>query len=78
MNRAKEKILYVTAPVNALVEGLYREDTSISEILSKGDFGLGTFDDLDGEMVILDGVVYQLRSNGKAYEVKPNQKSPRD
>ena len=76
MNRAKEKILYVTAPVNALVEGLYREDTSISEILSKGDFGLGTFDDLDGEMVILDGVVYQLRSNGKAYEVKPNQKSP--
>ena len=39
----------MTAPVNALVEGLYLDDTSISEILSKGDFGLGTFDDLDGE-----------------------------
>ena len=42
-NKSTEKVLYITAPVNALVEGLYRENTSISEIIKKGNFGLGTF-----------------------------------
>ncbi|WP_019593516.1 acetolactate decarboxylase [Thioalkalivibrio sp. ALM2T] len=68
--------LYVSAPVNALVEGLYREDTTIADILSKGDFGLGTFNDLDGEMVVLDGEVYQLRSDGRAYAVTPDTRTP--
>jgi acetolactate decarboxylase len=76
MNPSNEKILFITAPVNALVEGLYREETSISEILARGDFGLGTFNDLDGEMVVMDGKVYQLRSDGQAYEVPASTKSP--
>jgi acetolactate decarboxylase len=76
MNPSNEKILFITAPVNALVEGLYREETSISEILARGDFGLGTFNDLDGEMVVMDGKVYQLRSDGQAYQVPANTKSP--
>ncbi|MGM0553943.1 MAG: acetolactate decarboxylase [Pseudomonadota bacterium] len=68
--------LYVSAPVNALVEGLYREDTTIRDILQRGDFGLGTFNDLDGEMVVLDGCVYQLRSDGQAYAVAPDARTP--
>jgi acetolactate decarboxylase len=76
MNPSNEKILFITAPVNALVEGLYREDTCISEILARGDFGLGTFNDLDGEMVVMDGKVYQLRSDGQAYAVSAETKSP--
>jgi acetolactate decarboxylase len=76
MNPSNEKILFITAPVNALVEGLYQEDTSMAQILERGDFGLGTFNDLDGEMVVLDGKVYQLRADGQAYEVPPQTKSP--
>ncbi|WP_026278782.1 MULTISPECIES: acetolactate decarboxylase [unclassified Thioalkalivibrio] len=68
--------LYVSAPVNALVEGLYREDTTIADILDRGDFGLGTFNDLDGEMVVLDGEVFQLRSDGRAYAVTPETRTP--
>ena len=45
--------LYVSSPVNALVQGILREDNALSHILEKGDFGLGTFNDLDGEMVLL-------------------------
>ena len=56
--------LYVSSPVNALVQGILREDKTLSHILERGDFGLGTFNDLDGEMVVLDGVFYQLRSDG--------------
>lgn len=68
--------LYVSAPVNALVEGLYREDTTIADILAHGDFGLGTFNDLDGEMVVIDGEVHQLRSDGLAYAVTPDTRTP--
>jgi len=37
---------------------------------------LGTFNYLDGEMVVLDGKVYQIRSDGRVYEVGGDEKSP--
>jgi len=58
--------LYVSSPVNALVQGILREDKTLKQVLSHGNFGLGTFNDLDGEMVLVDGVFYQLRSDGSA------------
>lgn len=71
-----KRALYVSAPVNALIEGIYQENTTISDILKQGDFGLGTFNDLDGEMVVLDGQVYQLRADGKVYQVSADTKTP--
>lgn len=68
--------LYVSAPVNALVEGIYREDTTVADVLRHGDLGLGTFNDLDGEMVVMDGEVHQLRSDGEAYAVSPDTRTP--
>ena len=68
--------VYLSSPINALVEGLYVENTTIGDIRQRGDFGLGTFDYLDGEMVILDGRVYQIRSDGKVYSVADDQHSP--
>ena len=47
----KTNSLYVSSPVNALVKGILREDKTLKEVLEHGDFGLGTFNDLDGEMV---------------------------
>jgi len=57
--------LYLCAPVNALVEGIYEEKVPLGEIKRHGDFGLGTFDNLDGEMILLDGTVYQVNSAGR-------------
>jgi acetolactate decarboxylase len=68
--------LYVSSPVNALVQGILREDKSLNSILSHGNFGLGTFNDLDGEMVLLDGVFYQLRSDGSASIASLEMQSP--
>lgn len=70
------KSLYVSAPVNALVEGIYQENTTIADILKQGDFGLGTFNQLDGEMVVVDGKVYQLKSDGVAYAVDDDVCTP--
>jgi acetolactate decarboxylase len=36
--------------------------------LEHGDFGLGTFANLDGEMVVLDGRVYQVQGTGRVSE----------
>ena len=57
--------IYLCAPVNALVEGVYEERIPYAEIKKHGDFGLGTFDSLDGEMVMLDGDIYQITADGR-------------
>ena len=60
----KENSLYISSPVNALVKGILREDKTLKDILKHSNFGLGTFNDLDGEMVLLDSIFYQLHSDG--------------
>jgi len=59
--------IYLCAPVNALVEGVYEERLPYSEIKKHGDFGLGTFDSLDGEMIMLDGQIYQITADGHVH-----------
>ena len=68
--------LYLSAPVNAIVEGIYEEHVPFSEIKRHGDFGLGTFDLLDGEMVMLDGRVWQMRADGSVSEVGDEAQTP--
>ena len=73
---ASSRPLYLCAPVNALVEGIYEENIPLTEIKRRGDFGLGTFDDLDGEMVMLDGDVYQITADGEAHPVPDAMHTP--
>jgi acetolactate decarboxylase len=47
--------MYQISTSNALVEGVYSGPISSQCLLQHGDFGLGTFENLDGEMVIADG-----------------------
>jgi acetolactate decarboxylase len=56
--------LYQISTSNALVEGVYAGAISSRSLLQHGDFGLGTFENLDGEMVIADGAIYQVHSDG--------------
>jgi len=56
-----------TSTIDALLAGAYDGQTPCSELLNYGNFGIGTFDKLDGEMAILDGKVYQIKSDGKVY-----------
>jgi acetolactate decarboxylase len=68
--------LFQTSTIDTLLDGNYDGDVSFAELGTNGDFGLGTFDALDGEMVALDGNFYQIRADGKAYPVDGQQKSP--
>jgi acetolactate decarboxylase len=68
--------LYQTSLMSALIAGVYEGETTYGQIRKYGDFGLGTFNDLDGEMVGFDGTFYQLRSDGSARPVTGDQKTP--
>ncbi|OBA70167.1 alpha-acetolactate decarboxylase [Mycobacterium sp. 1554424.7] len=62
--------------MSALLDGVYDGDATVADILRHGDFGLGTFNHLDGEMVILEGVCYRLRSDGTATRAQPTDRTP--
>jgi acetolactate decarboxylase len=68
--------VYQFSTISALLEGVYDGDVTIADILRHGDFGLGTFNHLDGEMVILDGVCYRVRADGTAARAAPTDRTP--
>lgn len=74
--RKQRPPVFISSPLAALVEGIYRADTTIALIRQKGNFGIGTFNDLDGEMVILDGNVYCLRPQGDAEVIGDEVRTP--
>ena len=68
--------LYLCSPANALVEGIYEEKIPFREIKKHGDFGIGTFDHLDGEMIMLDGMIYQITGDGHVTVVDDSAMTP--
>jgi acetolactate decarboxylase len=62
--------LFSVSTSAAIVEGLYQGALRISRLLEHGDFGIGTFINLDGEMVVLEGVAYQI-SVGNGVRIAP-------
>lgn len=74
--RYPECVIYQTSLMSALISGVYEGDVTIKELLQHGDFGLGTFNHLDGELVAFDSKIYQLRADGSARNAMPEQKTP--
>ena len=68
--------VYLCAPVNALVEGIYEEKIPFTQVKQHGDFGLGTFDNLDGEMVMLDGQIYRITAEGRVHQMDEHALTP--
>lgn len=57
--------LFQAGVIDALLAGGYGGFLTLSDLAKAGNFGLGTFDRLDGEMVVLDGVIYQVPADGR-------------
>jgi acetolactate decarboxylase len=68
--------LFQISTSGALVQGVYERAVSSRFLLNYGDFGLGTFENLDGEMVVLDGAIYQVRSDGKVLKIVDDVGTP--
>ena len=68
--------LFQTSTIGALMQGVYDGTTTFEVLKAYGDFGLGTVEALDGEMVELDGQFYQVKSDGVAYRLSDSMTTP--
>jgi acetolactate decarboxylase len=68
--------LFQVSTSGALVAGVYSGALNVEDLLEHGDFGLGTFANLDGEMVVLDGRIYQVHGTGRVSEAPRTAGAP--
>lgn len=71
-----DSVIYQTSLMSALLSGVYEGNTTIADLLTHGDFGLGTFNELDGELIAFSSEVYQLRADGSARKARMEQRTP--
>ncbi len=71
-----KEVFYQTSTINALFDEVYDGSTTVQELKQHGDLGLGTFNNLDGEMIGLDGEFYQIKADGVAYPVDDSMETP--
>jgi acetolactate decarboxylase len=62
--RSRSKRLYQISTSAALVQGVLAGEISSALMMEAGDLGLGTFEDFDGEMMIIDGEIFRMGASG--------------
>jgi acetolactate decarboxylase len=73
---SENNTLFQTSTISALMQGVYDGTMTFKDLGTHGDFGIGTVQALDGEMIGLDGEFYQVKSNGIAHRVSDSMKTP--
>ncbi|MDO9325461.1 MAG: acetolactate decarboxylase, partial [Methanoregula sp.] len=73
---ADHEVLYQVSTIDALMKGVYDGILPVGEIKKHGNFGIGTFDALEGEMIVIDGKVYQAKADGRVYTVLDTSTTP--
>ena len=68
--------IYQVALLQSLAMGYFDGSITIKDLKTHGDTGIGTFDGLDGEMIVLDGVVYRANQDCKINVVNDNVTVP--
>ena len=72
-----EQTFYQNGLISSLLDGNYNGTVTLSTLIqSNTTCGLGTVDHLDGELIILDGTAYQIRSDGIVHIVSPGETTP--
>ena len=60
----KGDVLFQVALLQSLAQGYFDGIIPVDELKKHGDTGIGTFEGVNGEMIVLDGVVYQALGDG--------------
>ncbi|KAF7191345.1 Alpha-acetolactate decarboxylase [Pseudocercospora fuligena] len=68
--------IYQFSLLNALMDGVCETGISASQLASKGNQGLGTFARMNGELLMLDGKIWQLLPGGKTREADDKDQIP--
>jgi len=71
-----ERVAFQVGTLDALMDGRFDGDTTMGELLTHGDLGLGTVQHLGGELVVLDGHAFVVDADGRVHEVSPSTRTP--
>jgi acetolactate decarboxylase len=71
-----DEAAYQTSTIGAVMDGVYHGDITVRELREHGDIGIGTFDALDGEMIMVDGVVYRVDGHCAAHPAADEARTP--
>lgn len=72
----KSKTVFQTGTIGSLVNSVYEGDLSFAELAQHGNFGLGTLDGVDGEMIAFDNEFYQIDSTGTVHKIAQTSITP--
>jgi acetolactate decarboxylase len=70
------KKLFQVGALCGFIDKVYQGDHTMNDLALKGNFGIGTFDLVHGEMIGFDGKFYRVIEDGIARKVDPNHKTP--
>lgn len=73
---ASDEVITQVSTIDALMSGVYDGVTTLGELRKNGDLGTGTLDRLDGELILLDGVFYQVTIDGTVVKPDLSTKTP--
>ncbi|MFH0854965.1 MAG: acetolactate decarboxylase [Candidatus Omnitrophota bacterium] len=64
LNRQNKPVIYQYSTSYAFTSGSYDGRLSVGELKGHGNFGIGTFNGIDGELILIDGACYQAKPGG--------------
>ena len=62
--------------LSALLEGVYDGELTVGELKQHGNFGIGTFNALDGELILFGGQCYKATSDSRILTMADSVKTP--
>lgn len=68
--------IYHYSIMDGMRSGIYEGQHDVAHLTEKGNFGLGTYNLLDGEMIVKDGVFYRIRTDGNIEKADATSQSP--
>lgn len=68
--------MYQVSTLQALALGYSRAVITVEELLREGDAGLGTFEDVNGEMIVMEGQCFRADQDGQVSIVPPETGVP--
>ncbi|MFC2640747.1 MAG: acetolactate decarboxylase [Propionibacterium acidifaciens] len=68
--------VFQTSLMSALLDGVYEGEMTLAELLGHGNFGIGTFEALDGEMIIIDSAPWRMRVDGTVERAGLQDRTP--
>ena len=68
--------IFQVSTSGAIVKGAFQGCATVGDLKEHGDLGVGTYEDLDGELVLVDGRCFQAGVDGVTTEVTDDQLVP--